>query len=356
MPGTIGTRTGVLLINLGTPDAPESPEVRRYLREFLSDPRVLDMSAAGRWLLLNFVILPRRPAASAAAYRKIWTDAGSPLLVHGRALASSVQAELGPSFEVALAMRYGSPSIASAMQDLARRGADDLVVFALYPHYSSASTGSTLERVYALAAREWNTPFVTAVPPFYDHPAFISAFAAVGRPVLGELRPDHVVFSYHGLPERHIKKSDATGRHCLASPDCCARIVEANRNCYRAQCFETTRLLAAALGIEPARATVAFQSRLGRTPWILPYTDVVLPELAAKGVRRVAVFCPAFIADCLETLEEIGIRARETFVEAGGEELRLVPSLNSHPLWVKAVTQLVRTACPAPGREKRPPS
>ncbi|MBI3848070.1 MAG: ferrochelatase [Planctomycetes bacterium] len=337
-----GSRRGVLLVNLGTPDAPETREVRRYLREFLSDPRVLDMSALGRWLLLNLVILPRRPKVSAEAYRKIWTDDGSPLLVQGRALARFVQTALGPDVPVVLAMRYGNPSIAAGLDDLRGRGVDRVCVFPLYPHYSSASTGSTLELVYRLAGERWNTPFLDVVPPFFDHPGMIAAFAAIGRKVIDDLRPDHVLFSFHGLPERQIRKSDESGAHCLASAGCCDRIVDANRNCYRAQCFATARGIAGGLELEATRWSVSFQSRLGRTPWIQPFTDVVIPELAAKGVRRVAVFSPAFVADCLETLEEIGIRAREQFHTAGGEDLRLVPSLNTHALWVKTVIDLIR--------------
>jgi ferrochelatase len=345
------SRTGVLLINLGTPDSPAVPDVRRYLREFLSDPRVLDMSSLGRWLLLNLVILPRRPAASAEAYRKIWTKAGSPLLVISRELAEKVGEALGPEFEVVLAMRYGNPSIAAGLAELRRRAVDRIVVFPLYPQYSSAATGSSLEAVYRIASREWNTPYLQVVPPFFDHPGFIRAFADIGQPVLDDLRPDHVVFSFHGLPERHVRKSDPTGSHCLASEACCERLAGANRNCYRAQSFETARRIAETLGIAASRFSVTFQSRLGRDPWIRPYTDVVIPELARRGARRVAVFSPAFVADCLETLEEIGLRARESFLEAGGEDLRLVPSLNAHPLWVETVADLARETASGPARE-----
>ncbi len=341
--------TGVLLVNLGTPDAPRPPEVRKYLREFLSDPRVLDIGGLARTALLELVILPRRPAASAEAYTKVWTDEGSPLLVFSAALARGVQEQLGGSFVVQLAMRYGSPSIGKGLAALRDAGCDRLVVFPLYPHYASSSTGSTLQAVYEAVATEWNTPFLSVVPPFYDHPRFVESFAAVARPVLDELGADHVLFSYHGLPERQIRKSDATGAHCFASASCCDAIVGANRNCYRAQCYATTRALASALALAPERHSTSFQSRLGRTPWIKPYTDQVLPELAKSGVRRLAVMCPAFVADCLETLEEIGLRARADFLAAGGEELKLVPSLNATPGWIDAVTGFVRERAPALG-------
>jgi ferrochelatase len=334
---------GLLLVNLGTPDEPTAPAVRRYLREFLSDPRVLDIGAVGRAALLNLVILPRRPAESAAAYRKIWdAERGSPLLFHSRDLAARVQDALGAGWTVELAMRYGSPSIPDALERL--RGADRVVVFPLYPQVAASSTGSTLEAVYREAAPRWNVPALSAVPAFYDDAGFIGAFAAVARPALDSFRADHVLLSFHGLPERHMRKSDESPgqTHCLASATCCDAIVAANRNCYRAQCFATARALTAALGLAEGGVTVSFQSRLGRTPWIQPYTDHLLPQLAARGVKRLAVLCPAFVADCLETLEEIGIRGREQFLSAGGEELMLVPSLNATPAWVAAVTALVR--------------
>ncbi len=334
---------GLLLINLGSPEEPTTPAVRRYLREFLSDPRVIDINPVGRALLLNLVILPFRPAKSAEAYRKIWTDAGSPLLVHGRALAERVQAGLGDGWRVELAMRYGAPSIASAMSRLA--DADRIVVFPLYPQYAASSTGSSVEEAFRVAGSRWVVPPLSVVGDFYAEAGFLDAFAAVGAPVVAE-GYDHVLYSFHGLPERQIRKSDPSGAHCLARPDCCDRVDGVNRSCYRAQCYATAAAIAGRLGLTPDRWSVAFQSRLGRTPWIRPYTDEVLPQLAAAGHKRVAVFCPAFVADCLETLEEIGIRAKESFRAAGGEKLTLVPSLNSSPRWVAAVTALARAAAP----------
>ncbi|HUH04606.1 MAG TPA: ferrochelatase [Kofleriaceae bacterium] len=335
--------TGLLLINLGTPDAPTTPAVRRYLREFLSDPRVLDMNPVGRWFLLNVIILPFRPARSAEAYQKIWTERGSPLLFHGLDVAELVRERLGPTWRVELAMRYGSPSIESALTAFRQAGVDRIVVFPLFPHYASSSTGSALEAVHAAAGRLWNVPQLSVISSFYDEPVFIDAFAQVGRRALAEANADHVIMSFHGLPERQVLKSDDTGAHCLKSATCCDQIVVANRNCYRAQCFATARALAAALELGPDGYTVAFQSRLGKTPWIRPFTDELLDELAAQGKRRLAVFCPAFVADCLETIEEIGIRAREQFKAAGGDEVVLVPSLNAEAAWADAIVSLIRT-------------
>ena len=341
-----------MLVNLGTPDAPEAGPVRRYLREFLSDPRVIDINPIGRALLLNLIILPFRPKRSAAAYREIWTAEGSPLLTHSRDLLAALRERI-PEHPIELAMRYGNPSLAGGLERLRERSCDQLLVLPLYPQYASSSTGSTVEKVYRTAATLWNTPYVSVIPPFYDHPAFLDAFAEVGRAPLETLAPDHVLFSFHGLPERHVIAS-ADPKVCLASEGCCDRLVDQNRNCYRAQCFATARGLAGALGLGDEhgieqRWSISFQSRLGRTPWIKPYTDEVIPALAKRGVRKIAVFCPAFVADCLETLEEIGIRARNDFVAAGGETLELVPSLNAHPRWVGAVEQLVRENLPRAG-------
>ncbi|MCA9719528.1 MAG: ferrochelatase, partial [Myxococcales bacterium] len=264
-------KPGALLINLGTPEAPEPGPVRRYLREFLSDPRVIDINPISRWLLLNLVILPFRPARSAAAYRKVWTPEGSPLLVHGRALTAEVQRRL-PDWEVRLAMRYGQPSLRDGLAALREAGCDRVVALPLYPQYAASSTGSTIEALYRIAGEMWNTPFITLVPPFYEHPGFIEALAERGRAVLEELRPDHVLFSFHGLPLRHLTKGDPAG-HCKADAGCCARISAVNQNCYRAQSHATARALAAALGVAEDGYTVSFQSRLGRTEWIKPYTD-----------------------------------------------------------------------------------
>lgn len=347
---------GFLLVNLGTPDSTDVPDVRRYLREFLSDPRVLDIHPLMRWLLLNLIILPARPRQSAHAYRQIWTERGSPLLVHGRDLAEKIRHALPGEIRVELAMRYQNPSIAEALSAFRAGGVDQIVVFPLFPHYSSAAWGSAVEKVFEEAGKGWNVPAIRVVPPYYDHPAFIEAFATVARPILAEMKPDRIVMSYHGLPERHCTKSDESGgRHCLQSGTCCDEIVHANRNCYRAQCFATSRALADQLGLADGAWEVTFQSRLGRSPWIRPYTDLRLVELAKSGVERIAVLSPSFVADCLETLEEIGIRARQDFVANGGKELRLIPSLNSEDAWVRAIleitkdTEVTLTTAPAAG-------
>jgi len=333
---------GVLLINLGTPDSTDVGDVRRYLREFLSDPRVVDINPIGRWMLLNFVILPFRPRKSAEAYRSIWTDEGSPLLVYEQELADKVQAELGPHFHVELAMRYGNPSIPDAVNRLMAMDPERIVIVPLFPQYSSAATGSALDRALEVIAKQWNVPTVETVPAFFDDPGFIGSFADVARPLLRDFAPDHVVFSYHGVPERQVTKSDPTGAHCLASSDCCSVDVKANRYCYRAQCYRTTEHLIDALRLDEAQTSTTFQSRLGRTPWIRPYTDEFLTDLAKSGVKRVAVLCPAFVADCLETLEEIGMRAAEDWQKDGGEELLMVPSRNAHPRWVETIANWVR--------------
>jgi ferrochelatase len=337
-------RKGLLLVNLGTPDAPETGAVRRYLREFLSDPRVVDIHPVGRWFLLNFIILPFRSPKSAHAYRTIWTQEGSPLMVHSRALTAAVAQRLAGEYEVELAMRYGNPSLPDAVARLRQRGVTDFTVMPLYPQEAPSSSGSSLARTYEVLSEPWDVPNMRAVPAFHDHPAFLGAFVEVARPAISELRADHVLFSFHGVPERHVRKSDPSGKHCLASGGCCDVLTDANRHCYRAQCFATARALARGLGLASEGWSVSFQSRLGRTPWVQPYTDVVLPELAARGVKRLAVMCPAFVADCLETVEEVAIRGREQFLASGGEAFTLVPSLNSHPAWVDGVVRLVREA------------
>jgi ferrochelatase len=333
---------GILLINLGTPDAPTAKAVRRYLREFLTDPRVIDIPALPRSLLVHLVIAPFRSPRSAKQYRKIWTDSGSPLLVHSAELARQVSERLSSRYVVELGMRYGQPSIAAAMEALIRRGAKTIRVLPLYPQYSASATGSAAAEVFRVARELWDPPPVHILQPFYNHLGFVNSYAEVARPILAKNQFDFVLFSFHGLPERQIRKSDRSGKHCLVTADCCEQTTAANEFCYRHQCLITASAIAKALAIREDGYTVCFQSRLGRTPWIRPYTDQVLTRLPAQGIRRVAVFCPSFVSDCLETLEEIAIRGRESFLQAGGEQLQLIPCPNAHPSWVETVCEMVR--------------
>jgi ferrochelatase len=332
---------GILLINLGTPDKPHAADARRYLRKFLSDPRVIDIPKIQRWLLVNLVIAPFRAPRSAAAYRKIWTDSGSPLLIHSAELARQVSDRLGNDYVVELGMRYGKPSIALAMETLIRRGATSIRVLPLYPQYSASATGSAVAEVLHVSHALWDPPKISILPPFYNHAGFIDAFVELGSPIIDDTNPDHILFSFHGLPERQIQKSGP--EYCLVKEDCCKHDTIQNHNCYRHQCFVTADAIAKALRLQNDQYSVSFQSRLGRTKWIGPYTDQVLLDLANKGKKKVTVFCPSFVADCLETIEEIGMRGRESFLAAGGERLDLVPCLNAHPTWVKAVCEMVMT-------------
>jgi len=336
-------RPGLLLVNLGTPKAPTSAALRPYLREFLLDRRVIDVPALQRNAIVRLFILPFRPRKSAEAYGKIWTAEGSPLLVHSKALRDKGRSRLGDGVVVELAMRYGSPSIGEALSSLRARGVDRIVVFPLYPQYSSAATGSTTEAAYREAGRLWNTPYLQIIPPFFHHAGYLDAVSGAARPVIDRVRPEKVFFSFHGVPERQIVKGDdAPGGRCLRRDDCCDHLTDVNRNCYRAQCFATARALADRLGLGPDQAVVCFQSRLGRTPWIRPYTDEVLAEHARAGVRRAVILSPAFVADCLETLEELGMRGAETWREHGGETLALAPCPNADDTWADAVAGIAR--------------
>jgi protoporphyrin/coproporphyrin ferrochelatase len=337
-------KVGVLLVNLGTPRSPATGDVRRYLREFLSDPRVLDMNPLARFLLVNAVIAPFRAPRSAAQYASIWhaNGPGSPLLANGLALRESLARELGAGFEVELGMRYGEPSLAGALDRLAAAGVSRIVALPLFPQWAESSLGSAAARLRELAARRPSLPPLDVRGEFFAAPGFVAAAAEIARPRLHAFRPAHVLFSYHGLPERHVRAADPTGRHCLVSESCCDSVGNANPHCYRAQCVATTRALVAALGLAEGAWSFAFQSRLGRDPWIRPYTDVRIPELARSGVKRLAVLCPSFAADCLETLEEIGVRAREQWRESGGEALELVPCVNAHPTFVRFLAEQAR--------------
>lgn len=330
---------GVLLVNLGSPDSPSVPDVRRYLREFLMDGRVLDVNWLVRFCIVNFAILPSRPKQSAHAYQSIWTQAGSPLVVTSRNVQAKLQQKLTPPIE--LAMRYQNPSIPYAIQNLRDRGCSDVLLIPLFPHFAMSSYETAVERVKEVARKLAPEMKLAVEPPYYDSPDYITALAASARPFLAQ-GYDHLLFSFHGIPERHLHKSDPTGNHCLRSETCCQTPSPAHATCYRAQCFKTVLAFVKQAAIPEGKYSVAFQSRLGRDPWLKPYTDMELPKLAARGVNRLLVICPAFVSDCLETLEEIGIRGRETFLNAGGKEFALIPCLNEHPLWIEALEKMVK--------------
>ena len=321
---TSSDRTGILLLQLGTPDAPTPSALRRYLRQFLSDPRVVDTSPPLWWLVLNLIILPRRPRKSAKLYAAIWTPDGSPLAVttqaQARALEASLARTMGPRHPcVAVAMRYGSPSTAQALASLAARGCDRFLAFPMYPQYASATTGSSLEEVLRLVAPERVVPPLRVVPPYPDHPAYIQALVASARRHFADWMPDHIVLSYHGIPKRYADLGDPYPRHCEA----------------------TTRAFANALGWPTDRLTMSYQSLFGREEWLRPYTDETLKALAGRGFTRLAVFCPGFVADCLETLEEIGATGREQYQHAGGGDYRLIPCLNVDEAWVEGMREIV---------------
>lgn len=334
-------KTGILLINLGTPDSPATKDVRKYLTEFLNDPRVIDISAIGRFLLVNLIIVPFRSAKSAKLYSKIWTKEGSPLLFHGLAVKEKLQKKLGNDYIVEFGMRYQNPELAVALNKLKKQSVDKIIVLPMYPQYASSSTGSTIQKVYELI-KDWQvTPTIEVIGKFYDHPAFIKAFASVASKY-NHADYDHVVFSYHGLPERQITK--ASDEYCSGTCSfgaCCNAITKDNAYCYRAACFETTRQLIKALHIPEEKTITSFQSRLGKTPWIKPYSDLVIEDLAKQGKKKLLVFSPAFVADCLETIYEIGVEYNEIFTEHGGEKVQLVESLNSNDVWIDAMKEIL---------------
>ena len=335
------SKKAVLLINLGSPDSTSVSDVRKYLREFLMDGRVLDTPWLIRWCVVNLAILPTRPAQSAEAYEKVWTAEGSPLVVSSLRIQEELQHRLGEETIVELAMRYQSPSIESAVTSLKGKGVTELFVFPLFPHYAMSSFETAVVRVQELAARIAPAMELKIAAPYYNDPDYIAALAASAKPYL-EAPYDHLMFSFHGLPERHLRKSDPTGSHCLTTLDCCDIPCVTHATCYRAQCYATVRAFVEVLGIPAGNYSVAFQSRLGRDPWLKPYTDFELTRLAGEGVKKMLVICPAFVSDCLETLEEIAMRGKETFLEAGGEELALIPCMNEHPRWLNALEKIVR--------------
>ena len=330
---------GVLLVNLGSPSSTQVADVKRYLNQFLMDPYVVDLPWPLRRLLVS-LILATRPKASAHAYASIWWDEGSPLVVISRRVQQALQQRL--DMPVELAMRYGEPSIEQGLLAQAQRpGVREVLFMPQYPQHADSTITTSVEEAKRVIAKHGLDLKLNVVPAFYNRPEYIAALAQSVQPYLAE-GFDHLLLSYHGLPERHLRKADPTGSHCLASGDCCERASAATATCYRAHCSHVSRELAAALGLESAQWSQAFQSRLGRDKWIEPYTEARIDELAAQGVKRLLVACPAFVADCIETPEEIGDRAREQFIAAGGEELVLIPCLNDQPQWIDVLAAWAR--------------
>jgi protoporphyrin/coproporphyrin ferrochelatase len=334
-------KIGLLLLNLGSPAAPTPEAVGQYLREFLMDEYVIDLPKPLRWALVNLIIVPRRKYASAKLYQTIWTAAGSPLLVHTQALAAGLRHALGEQFRVAVGMRYGQPSTVTALAELLAERVDRIVALPLYPQYAESSFETAVQAVRRAAQKQGCAERLEFLPPFYNQPGYLDACATLVREHATQHLVDHFIFSYHSLPVRHIKRLDTSGQHCLQQTDCCEQMTPGNARCYRAHCFYTTRAIAQRLGLSPQQYSLTFQSRLGHQEWLGPQTEQVLGELAQQGAKRVAVSCPSFTADCLETLEEIAVRARHVFLQAGGSELTLVPALNANSFWVKVLAEWI---------------
>jgi len=335
------SKTGVLLINLGTPDSPSVSNVRSYLSQFLNDPRVIDIPWLTRKLLVNLIIVPFRAPKSAKIYQKLWTADGSPLLYYSARAGELLAKELGHDYEVHLAMRYKNPSIPDVLEQMRKRNYARIIVLPMFPHYASASTGSAVEEVMRVMSKWWVIPEVRFISQYYDHPTFLEAFVERGRKY-NIADYDHVLFSYHGLPERQVDKVYVDGSKC-ADHHCEDGINEDNKFCYKATSYATSRMLAERLNIPADKYTTCFQSRLDQK-WLKPFSDEVVRQLAEKGAKRILVFSPAFTADCLETVIEIGDEYQEIFAHHGGEKVQLVESLNDHPLWIRCMKELVLSA------------
>ncbi|WP_342330566.1 ferrochelatase [Pedobacter sp. FW305-3-2-15-E-R2A2] len=334
-------KKGVLLVNLGTPDSPEVSDVRTYLDEFLMDERVIDINAFKRTLLVKGIIVPFRSPKTSKLYKEIWDENGSPLLYFSKIQVAMVQEKLGDEYHVELAMRYQNPSIASALDKLKAAMVESIQVIPLFPQYASASTGSVIQKVMELVGKWQTIPPISFINSFHDNELMIDTFAQNAEKYQPESY-DQILFSFHGLPERQLKKCDHSGQHCLKKNDCCATLTDVNKFCYSAQCHDTARLIAKRLNIPAEKYSVCFQSRLGKEPWVQPYTSEVLKELAEKGKKRLLVFCPAFVADCLETLYEVSVEYHEEFRALGGEEVQLVASLNDDPKFIEALVAMVK--------------
>ncbi len=335
-------KTGVLLVNVGTPENPTPKGIRSFLRKFLMDPLVIDTPTIGRWILVNAIIIPKRSKIVASQYQTIWTKEGSPLLVQTVKLAKKIQNRLGDAYVVRVGMRYGPPSIGTALNEMIEHSIARLILFPLYPQYSLASTESAiLETEKQLKLKQVQLP-IHIIPPFYNLECFLDGQATLLKTHLEINSYDRLLFSFHGLPEHQVKKTDLTHKVCFVDPNCCDQIVDCNRNCYRAQCFETARQLAKRIGLSDEKYSVCFQSRLGTRPWIKPYTDELYRTLPKLGFHKLLVICPSFVTDCLETLEEVKVRGKREFQKHGGKELMLVRCLNSAEDWVESISHLVR--------------
>jgi ferrochelatase len=334
-------KRAVLIVNLGSPDSTSVPDVRRYLREFLGDARVLDLPAPLRWLVLETLILPTRPRKTAHAYSKVWTAEGSPLVATSRRVRSGLEASVGGEVPVLLAMRYGNPSIASAVEALASAGIEEALLFPQYPHYAMSSWETVVVRVYEEAASRAPGMRVACVQPFHGDADYIEVLHRVAEPFLS--RPfDHFLFSYHGIPVRHLRKADSSRAHCTLVADCCATCSPAHATCYRAQCLGMTAKFAGRAALDPGKYSVSYQSRLAGEPWLEPFTDFEFVRLAKAGKKRLLIMCPSFVADCLETLEEVRMAGREIFLSAGGEQLEAIPCPNDHPAYIDFLANRVR--------------
>lgn len=334
------TKKGIVLMNLGSPDSTKVKDVRKYLNEFLMDGRVIDIPYLLRVLLVKGIIVPFRAPKSAEAYKSIWWKEGSPLVELTRQLQQAVQQQLDEP--VAIAMRYGNPSPKDAYEELLQKseGLEEVILFPLYPHYAMSSYETAVEYMKKVHAREKYNFKLTTIKPYYSEPEYINAMVENISTYLVQ-DYDHILFSYHGVPGRHIKKSDVTGKHCLQVENCCDVDSAAHPFCYRHQCFTTTKLITSQLKIPVDRYSVSFQSRLGKG-WLEPFTDIRLEQLPKEGIKKLLIICPAFVSDCLETLEEIAERGKETFLHAGGESYTMIPCLNVHPLWVSAITKWIK--------------
>jgi len=329
-------KRGILLVNLGSPDSPSVADVRKYLREFLMDPDVINVPYPIRFAIVYGCVLPFRPRASAEAYAKIWTEQGSPLVAVSASLQRRLQERTG--LPVELGMRYQQPTIESALARLIAAGVDEVLVAPLFPHNAKSSYGSAVERVKQVAANSHGRLRLSILPPYFDHPGYIRALAETAAPYLRQ-EHDHLLFSFHGVPERHLRKANPDCQNCLSRPDC-SDPGAASRDCYRRHCLATVNRFAAVTGLAGGSVSFAFQSRLGVDAWLKPATHDQIISLAGSGVRKLMVICPAFTVDCLETIEEIGMRGKEAFLEAGGSEFTLIPCLNDHPIWVDALARM----------------